>query len=206
MALSFRTFLAFESTLVRASSRCSVETNSSFIVVGLALGGLEHLDQARGRAAAARRRRPWAKWPSSACDDLVELAAIDADLVEERPDDAVALAPAARPAGAAGRSAGCRGRRPAPARAGTASWALIVSLSKRNAMLIRSLSKNRRREVGPAAYAELVAKPQRDPQLAYILDLELGVDRVVARRRRLPPAPAVCRSRAPRRAGRWPAS
>ena len=45
MALSLSTSLAFDVVPASASSRCSVETNSSFIAVGFGLGRFEHLAQ-----------------------------------------------------------------------------------------------------------------------------------------------------------------
>ena len=88
MALSFRTFLAFESTFVRASSRCSVETNSSFIASASRWAASSTLVQ----FAADLRRRPAGDVGEMAqfgLDDLVQLPAVDADAIEDRADDAV---------------------------------------------------------------------------------------------------------------------
>ena len=88
MALSFSTFLAFESTFVSASSRCSVETNSSFIASASRWAASSTLVQ----LAAELRRRPAGNLGEMAqlgLDDLVQLSAIGADALEDRPDDAV---------------------------------------------------------------------------------------------------------------------
>ena len=65
MALSLRTFLAFESTVARANSKCSDETNSSFICVGQAFGRFEDLLQ-RLRDVGPGSAGRFGKWPSSA--------------------------------------------------------------------------------------------------------------------------------------------
>ena len=88
MALSFRTFLAFESTFASASSRCSVETNSSFIASASRWAAsstrLEFLAELRRRAA-----RNLGEMAQFGLDDLIQLPAVDADAFEDRPDDAV---------------------------------------------------------------------------------------------------------------------
>ena len=133
------------SSCASASSRCSVETNSSFIAVGFACGRVEHLAKALARAAAAtppldlaadasaRPRRCCSSWPtlapifSSTGRTMPSLFASSAAKQMQRLDLRIA-----------------RARRRAPAPRCTASWALIVSLSKRNAMVgfsSRSVSK-----------------------------------------------------------------
>ena len=101
--------------------------------VGFALGRFEHLVQL---AADLRRRAAGdaGEMAQFGLDDLVQLAAVDADAVEDRADDAVAL----------GQQRGQQVQRvdlrmPAIGRQflrrATASWALSVSLSNRNAMI-----------------------------------------------------------------------
>ena len=91
MALSLRMFLAFESTLARASSRCSVETNSSFMASASRCGGLEHAAQLRAglrRRAAGLLGQPL----QLGLDDAFQLRPVGADPLQERRDHAVALA------------------------------------------------------------------------------------------------------------------
>ena len=102
--------------------------------VGLALGGLQHADGLLARAAAG------------AAGDLGEVAQLGLDDPLQLRRDWCRSAPAAgrrclalgeqaEPAGAAARSARGRGPPASDCAAATASWALIVSLSKRKAML-----------------------------------------------------------------------
>ena len=85
--------LALDSTFASASSRCSVETNSSFISVGFAPARLRALcDQLLRHAAAARRRSTLRQVLQLGVDDLLELRDVHADLVEHRPHDALGLA------------------------------------------------------------------------------------------------------------------
>ena len=131
-ALSLRMFLALESILVRASSRCSVETNSSFMASAsrwaasstrtnslLGCGGEPPLTLGNPLQLGA--------------DDAFQLGAIDADAVQERRDHAVGLVQQGveqvqrldlRMAVIGRQGLGI----------GTASWPLIVSFSKRNAI------------------------------------------------------------------------
>ena len=58
--------------------------------VGLALGRFEDLDEF-GAGCGDPPPDILGKWPNSACDDPIELPAIDADLVEDRADDTLSL-------------------------------------------------------------------------------------------------------------------
>ena len=107
--------------------------------VGFALGGFEHAVQ----LGAELRRRPAGDFGEMAqfgLDDALQLAAVDADAVEDRADDAIGFHYQRRQqvqrvdlrVAAVGRQF---------LRRATASWALSVSLSKRNAIVVlRSLT------------------------------------------------------------------
>ena len=135
MALSFRMFLAFESTLARASSRCSVETNSSFIASASRWAASS--TRFNSRLSCGGAAGDVGEMAQFGLDDLVQLPPVDADPIEDRPDDAVGL-------GQQGRQQVQRvdlcvaavGRQLLGPR--TASWAFNVSLSKRNAMIVWS--------------------------------------------------------------------
>ena len=183
MALSLSTFLAFESTCVSASSRCSVETNSSFIVVGFASGPLRApcdsaVAELRRRAAArlwadapARPRRSARAAPrlapilSSIGRTMPSLLGQQRGQQVQRLDLRIAAL----------------GRQLLRARC-TASWALIVSLSNRKAMdesvqLISDQLVNANSRDGCRRW--LIADSRQLDGFALLLHLELGVDRFV---------------------------
>ncbi len=83
--------MAFESTLASASSRCSVETNSSFIAVGFGLGRFEHFRQAADQAPGGDPPLDFGKCFSSASTIVSSWPTIGADLLQQRPHDALAL-------------------------------------------------------------------------------------------------------------------
>ena len=140
MALSFRTLLGLGIDFRQCQQQMFGRDELVFHRVGFVLGRFEHLVEF---PAGLRRRAAGnvGEMAQLGLDDLVELSAVDAELIEDRADDAVVFRQQCgqqvqrvdlRMAAVGGQFL----------RRATASWALRVSLSKRNAMVVHSPCHN----------------------------------------------------------------
>ena len=77
--------------MVKASSRCSVETNSSFMASASRWAASSTRLNSWLDLRRAPRRRPWENAPARSRRCGSNCAAIDADPLQQRPDDAFAL-------------------------------------------------------------------------------------------------------------------